>query len=186
VTLRQAVLKNLLWRGRENSQYIYIASHITCLKWTHFDYTPPWVCNFLRQLSSVCSSGVQTTHRTSDDAKGAQRRKATMNRRRLNTGNVLLNFYFVIQYVLFIFILVYVWFHSTSLRPLPLIVFESLKQHDETVHSCLRLCASFRVLNFPMPIWTKYILSTKQHCVHPSTDTDRQWRSKDSIQSVYW
>jgi len=59
-----------------------------------------------------------------------------MNRRRLNTGNVLLNFYFVIQYVLFIFILVYVLFHSTSRRPLQLIVFESLQQHKETVHSC--------------------------------------------------
>ena len=123
------------------------------------------------QLSSVCSSGVQTTHRTSDDAKGAQRRKATMNRRRLNTGNVLLNLYFVIQYVLFIFILVYVLFHSTSLRPLQLIVFESLKHHDETVHSCLRLCASFRIPSILMPIGTEYILSTTQHCVRPSTVT---------------
>jgi len=75
-----------------------------------------------------------------------------MNRRRLNTGNVLLNFYFVIQYVLFISILAYVLFHSTSQRPLQLIVFEFLKQHDETVLSCLRLCASFRVPNFPILI----------------------------------
>jgi len=63
-----------------------------------------------------------------------------MNRRRLNTGNVLLNLYFVIQYVLFIFILVYVLFPSTSLRPLQLIVFESLKQHDETSQLLTALC----------------------------------------------
>jgi hypothetical protein len=129
-----------------NARYIVSKEHIS------IPPPPPRVCNFSRKLFFVCSSSIQTTHRTSDDAKGAQRRKATMNRRRLNTGNVLLNFYFVIQHVLFIFILVYVLFHSTSLRPLQLIVFESLKQHDITVHSCLRLCAYFKVQSFIMPI----------------------------------
>jgi hypothetical protein len=124
---------------------------------------PPRVCNISWQLFSVCSSGIQTTQRTSDDAKGAQRRKATMNRRRLNTGNVLLNFYFVIQHVLFIFILVCDLFHSTSLQ---LIAFESLKQHHITVHGCSRPCASFRVPSFLMQIRNKYIPSTVQHYVH--------------------
>jgi hypothetical protein len=65
----------------------------------------------------------------------------------------MLNFYFVIQDVLFIFILAYGLFYSTSLRPLQLIVFESLKQYDSTVHSCLLLCTSFRVSSFLMLIW---------------------------------
>jgi hypothetical protein len=43
--------------------------------------------------------------------KAHRGKRKTMKARRLNVGNVMLNFYFVIQDVLFIFILVHESFH---------------------------------------------------------------------------